>query len=63
MGLAVVTAFAFCLWVTLWGLGVGGFDAMMLTATIILVAGGIVGLKRFLPSVVQRARSGDGGGW
>jgi hypothetical protein len=61
MGLAVVTTFAFCLWVVLWGLGVGGFDGMMLTATIVLIAGGIVGLKRLLPGA-QRPK-GPSGGW
>ncbi len=61
MGLALVTTFAFCLWVVLWGLGVGGFDGMMLTATIILVAGGIVALKRFLPGA--QGKSGPSGGW
>lgn len=61
MGLALVTTLAFCLWVVLWGLGVGGFDGMMLTATIILVAGGIVALKRFLPGASRS--DGPNGGW
>jgi hypothetical protein len=61
MGLALVTTLAFCLWVFMWGLGVGGFDGMMLTATIVLVAGGIVALKRFLPGSTRK--SGPSGGW
>lgn len=61
MGLALVTAFAFCLWVILWGLGVGGFDGMMLTLTIIVIAGSVVALKRFLPGA--RAPKGPSGGW
>jgi hypothetical protein len=62
MGLALTATFAFCLWVFLWAIGVKSFDAMLITLTIILIAGGIVGLKRFLPSVVQR-RDGGAGGW
>jgi hypothetical protein len=61
MGLALVATFAFCLWVILWGLGVGGFDGMMLTLTIIVVAGGIVALKRFLPGAQRKG--GSSGGW
>ena len=62
MGLALVSTLAFCLWVVLWGLGVGGFDGMMLTATIILVAGGIAALKRFLPGT-SRSEGPPSGGW
>jgi hypothetical protein len=61
MGLALVTSLAFCLWVTLWALGVGGFDGMMLTVTIILIAGGIVALKRYLPGA--SGPKGPTGGW
>lgn len=63
MGLALTATFAFCLWVFLWGIGVKSFDGLMITLTIILIAGGIVGLKRFLPSVVQRRDGGSSGGW
>ena len=61
MGLALVTTLAFCLWVFMWGLGVGGFDGMMLTLTIVVIAGGVVALKRFLPGAGRR--SGPSGGW
>jgi len=61
MGLPLVTALAFCLWVVLWALGVGGFDGMMLTATIVLVAGAIVALKRYLPGAQGPKR--PSGGW
>lgn len=61
MGLALVTTFAFCLWVIMWGLGVGGFDGMMVTLTIVVIAGTIVGLKRFLPSAQRKG--GSSGGW
>jgi hypothetical protein len=61
MGLALVTALAFCLWVTLWALGVGGFDGFMLTAVIILIAGTLKSLVHFLPGV-DRSK-GSNGGW
>jgi len=51
MGLALVTALAFCLWVVLWALGVGGFDGFMLTVVIILVAATLKSLAHFLPGV------------
>lgn len=60
MGLALVSTFAFCLWVFMWGLGVSGWDAMMLTATIVLVAAGIGALKRYLPGTARRTGPG---GW
>jgi hypothetical protein len=61
MGLALVSALAFCLWVILWAIGVKGFDAMMITLLIILVAAGIGALKRFLPNA--RRSDGSSGGW
>lgn len=61
MALALVTTLALCLWVFLWGIGVGGFDAMMLAATIILVAGGIVALRHYLPG--GGSRNTGPGGW
>ncbi len=61
MGLALVTTLAFCLWVFMWGLCVGGFDGMMLTLTIVVVAGGIVALTRFRPGAQRK--SGPSGGW
>lgn len=62
MGLALTATFAFCLWVFLWAINVKSFDAMLITLLILIVAGSIVGLKRFLPSVIQR-RDGSAGGW
>jgi hypothetical protein len=49
MGLALVTTFAFCLWIVLWAIGIKGFDAIMLTGLIILVAASIRALRHFLP--------------
>lgn len=61
MGLALTTALAFCLWVTMWALGVGGFDGIMLTVVIVLVAATLKALARFLPGV-ERSQ-GNSGGW
>lgn len=61
MGLALVTTLAFCLWIVLWSIGVGGFDGLMLVVTIILVAAGILSLKRYLPGA--RRSDGSSGGW
>jgi len=61
MGLALTATFAFCLWVFLWAIGVKGFDGMMITLVIVLVAGSIKSLAKFLPGA-SRAR-GSNGGW
>jgi hypothetical protein len=49
MGLALTTTFALCLWVVLWALGVKGFDGILLSVAIVLVAATIRSLGRFLP--------------
>ncbi len=61
MGLALVVSLAFCLWVVLWAIGVGGFDALMLTAVIVLIAGTLKSLGRFLPGASRP--DGSNGGW
>lgn len=61
MGLALVVTLAFCLWVALWSIGVGGFDALMLTAVIVLIAGTVKSLGKFLPGADRRG--GSTGGW
>jgi hypothetical protein len=62
MGLALTAALAFCLWVFLWAIGVKSFDAMLITLVILLVAGSIKSLAKYLPGV-GRHQHGDGGGW
>jgi hypothetical protein len=62
MGLALTATFAFCLWVFLWAIGVKGFDGMMITLVILLVAGSIKSLGKFLPGV-GRHQHGSDGGW
>jgi len=49
MALALTTTLALCLWVTLWAVGVKGFDAIMLTAVIVLVAATLKSLAKYLP--------------
>lgn len=61
MGLALTTTLAFCLWVTLWALGVKGFDGILITITIVLVAATIKSLGQFLPGASRR--DGSAGGW
>jgi hypothetical protein len=61
MGLALVATLAFCLWVFLWALGVKGFDGFMITLVILLVAGTIKSLGKFLPVGGRRGGSASGG--
>jgi len=61
MGLALTATFAFCLWVVLWALNVKGFDGMLITLTILVVAGTIKSLGKFLPGAGRNA--GSNGGW
>jgi hypothetical protein len=61
MGLALVTTLAFCLWVFLWAIGVKGFDGMMITLVIVLVAGTLKSLAKFLPGA--SGADGSRGGW
>jgi hypothetical protein len=61
MGLALTATFAFCLWVFLWAIGVKSFDAMLITLLILVIAGTIKSLGKFLPGASRP--SGDNGGW
>jgi hypothetical protein len=61
MGLALTATLAFCLWVFLWALGVKGFDGMMITLVILVVAGTLKSLAKFLPGAERRG--GPSGGW
>ncbi|HEX7290544.1 MAG TPA: hypothetical protein VF250_05375 [Conexibacter sp.] len=61
MGLALTATLAFCLWVFLWALGVKGFDGMLITLLILVVAGTLKSLGKFLPGA-QRS-GGSSGGW
>ncbi|HKG38769.1 MAG TPA: hypothetical protein VKB25_07250 [Conexibacter sp.] len=61
MGLALTTSLAFCLWVVLWAIGVKSFDAFMITIVIVLIAGTLKSLAKFLPGAGRT--SGHSGGW
>jgi len=60
MGLALTATLAFCLWVVLWALGVKGFDGMLVTLLILVVAATVKSLTQFLPGA-GRKRGADGG--
>jgi hypothetical protein len=62
MGLAFTASLAFCLWVVLWSLGVKGFDGMLVTLLILVVAATLKSLTQFLPGA-SRGRGGSNGGW
>lgn len=62
MGLALTATFAFCLWVFLWAIDVKSFDAMLITLLILVIAGTIKSLGKFLPGASAR-RGASGGGW
>jgi hypothetical protein len=61
MGLALTTTLAFCLWVFLWALDVKGFDGFMITIVIVLIAGTLKSLTKFLPGGSRPG--GSDGGW
>jgi hypothetical protein len=61
MGLALTATLAFCLWVFLWAIGVKSFDAMLITLLILVIAGTLKSLGKFLPGASQRGASN--GGW
>jgi len=61
MGLALTAALAFCLWIVLWAIGVKSFDGFMITIVILLVAGTLKSLTKFLPGASRNG--GSNGGW
>ncbi len=60
MALAFTTTLALCLWVALWAVGVKGFDAILLSLVIIILAATLKSLTRFLPNAPAKKPSG---GW
>ena len=61
MGLALTATLAFCLWVFLWAIGVKSFDGMLITLVILVVAGTVKSLAKFLPGAGRPG--GSSGGW
>ena len=49
MALAFTATLALCLWVALWAVGIKSFDAILLTAVIVLIAATVKSLTRYLP--------------
>jgi hypothetical protein len=49
MSLVVTAAFAFSLWIFLWGIGAKSFDGFLLALVIILVGAGVRMLSSSLP--------------
>jgi hypothetical protein len=49
MGLVLTAAAGLCLWIVLWALNVSGFDAILLSVVMVLVAIGVNNVLPFLP--------------
>jgi hypothetical protein len=49
MGLIITGTVGLCLWIVLWALGVGGFDAILIAILMVLVAIGVRNVLPFLP--------------
>jgi hypothetical protein len=49
MGLILTATAGLCVWIVLWALNVSGFDAILITAAMVLVAVGVHNLLPFLP--------------
>lgn len=49
MGLVITVTGGLVVWIVLWALGVKGFDAFLLTASIILVGASLRILSGYLP--------------
>ncbi len=53
MGVIVTTTVGLLIWVTLWGMGVKGFDGFMITITLVVIAS--------MGRVLTTPQSGDDG--
>ena len=49
MGLILTATAGLCLWILLWGLGVKGFDGILIAGTMVVIAIGVRNLLPFLP--------------
>jgi hypothetical protein len=49
MGLILTATAGLCLWIILWALGVGGFDAILIAVVMVLLAITVRNLVPFLP--------------
>ncbi len=49
MGLILTATAGLCLWIVLWSINISGFDAILITAGMVLVAIAVRNLLPFLP--------------
>lgn len=49
MGLILTATAGLCLWIILWALNVGGFDAILIAVVMVLLAIAVRNLLPFLP--------------
>ena len=49
MGLILTAAAGLCVWIVIWSLNVSGFDAILITAVMVVIAIGIRNLLPYLP--------------
>ena len=49
MGLVLTAAAGLCLWIVIWALNVSGFDAIMITIVMVLIAILVRNLLPYLP--------------
>jgi hypothetical protein len=49
MGLILTGTAGLCLWIILWSINIGGFDAILITIGMVLLAIGVRNLLPFLP--------------
>jgi hypothetical protein len=59
MGLLLTTIFSAALWITLISLGTKPFDALLLSAVIVLVAATVQAFSQFLPGSRRKSGSAD----
>ncbi len=49
MGLILTATAGLCLWIVLWALNVGGFDAILIAVVMVLISIAVRNLLPFLP--------------
>jgi len=54
MGMVLATTFGMIMWIVLWALGGKGFDAFLVTMTVLLVGASVRILGRYLPGSARR---------
>ena len=49
MGLILTAAAGLCVWIVIWSLNVSGFDAILITVLMVVIAIGVRNLLPYLP--------------